>query len=352
MPKYTCALFLFFCFPFLGCVQKIHTDILNGTATNTERASITVDKVKQLVNNKAEFTLIDSRSHEEYTKSHLPSAISMPACEGKNHLDQLPEEKNQLLVFYCGWPGCSMNDESAAVAAQTGHENIMFMNDGLEKWIQTGLPTIATDDFVQNGNCIIIDLRPARKNTVQRVPRSISIPSPELSEQLNTLSKEAAIVLYSDHAQESRDALAQFRSAGFDTIAMVEGNFKGWKQRGNPITSGPVVTTTNWTKKKGKGKVTLAEFKRALAGRIDAILLDVRTNQEVATGKLPETLHIPLEDLTEREDELPKDKKIYIHCTNGSRADMASRILREDGYTTFALHATLKCDKGGCELLD
>jgi rhodanese-related sulfurtransferase len=159
-------------------------------------------------------------------------------------------------------------------------------------------------------------------------------------------------VLYSDHAQESQDALAQFRSAGFDNVSLVKGNFNGWKQRNNPITSGSVVTTATWIKKPGKGKITLAEFKRAQAGQIDAVLLDVRTTDEVAAGKLPGTIHIPLEDLAEREDELPADKKIYIHCSNGSRAELASWILRGNGYNTFTLQATLECNNGECELLD
>lgn len=351
MIKFHCTLFLLLSFiPFIGCVQNQNTATLERSTIDRGGAEVTVKKVKQLVDNNGKFTLIDSRPKEEYTTSHLPSAISMTACEGDEHLELLPEEKDQLLVFYCGWFGCSMNTLAADIASQAGYTKIRFMKGGVEEWIKAGFPTSATDDFVQKGHCILIDLRPARKDTVQRIPRSVSIPFPTLTERIDEFSKKAVVVVYSDHGQESRDALAEFRAAGFTKVSMVENNFQGWKQRGNPVTSGSIVTTINWKQKPVKGEVTLIEFKNALNGKVDAVLLDVRTSEEVATGKLQQTLHIPLEDLSDRKNELPRDKKIFIHCSSGSRADMAGRILRRNGYTCFALGATLECEGGDCEL--
>ena len=348
--KFNQYLPILLCLLFFGCVQNQYTDIQGGATNTTGGIEITVKKVKQLIDNKTDFTLIDSRSKGEYAKSHLPAALSMPACDGDEYLELLPEEKDQLLVFYCGWPACSMNTQASALAQQAGYTNIRFMKDGVEGWIKAGFPTSATDFFVQKGHCILIDLRPARKDTVQRIPRSVSIPFPTLTKKIDTLSKRAVVVVYSDHAQESRDALAKLRAAGFTKVSMVEGNFQGWKQRGNPVTSGPIVTTVNWTQKPVKGEVTLVEFKNALNGKIDAVLLDVRTSEEVATGKLLKTIHIPLEELASRKNELPRDKKIFIHCSSGSRADMAGRILRRNGFTSFTLRATLECEGGDCEL--
>jgi rhodanese-related sulfurtransferase len=336
--------------PFVGCVHNQNTAPFAGSTSNSGDAEITVKDIKQLLDNEINFTLIDSRITEEYAQSHLPTALSMPACNEGKHLLLLPEEKGQLLVFYCGWPACSMNTQAATFAKQAGYTNIRFMKDGLEGWINASFPTSATDNFVQKGHCILIDLRVDYKDTVQRIPRSVSIPFPTLTERVKGLPQKAVIVVYSDRAEESYEALAKLRRAGFTKVSMVEGNFQGWKQRENPITSGPIVTTVNWIHKPVKNEVTLIEFKKALKGKVNAVLLDVRINEEVATGNLLKTKHIPLEELTRRKNELPRNKKIFIHCSSGSRADMANRILRKDGYTSFALHATLECKYGDCEL--
>jgi len=338
---------------FVGCVHNQNTGSFEGSTSDNGEAEITVKDVKQLRDNETNFTLIDSRIKGEYAQSHLPAALSLPACnEGKQQLLSLPEEKEQLLIFYCGWPACSMNTQAATFAKQAGYTNIRFMKDGLEGWIKAGFPTSATDNFVQKGHRILIDLRVDYKEIVQRIPRSVSIPFPTLTEKVNSLPQKAVIVVYSDRADESYEALAKLRTAGFTKVSMVEGNFQGWKQRGNPVTTDPIVTTVNWTQKPVKNEVTLVEFKKALKGKVNAVLLDVRTDEEVATGNLLKTKHIPLEELTSRKNELPRNKKIFIHCSSGPRADMANSILRKNGYTSFALHATLECKYGDCELTD
>ena len=48
--------------------------------------------------------------------------------------------------------------------------------------------------------------------------------------------------------------------------------------------------------------------------RGDAVILDVRPEPEYAGGHLPGALHIPLEELTDRLAELPRDREIVAYC--------------------------------------
>lgn len=83
----------------------------------------------------------------------------------------------------------------------------------------------------------------------------------------------------------------------------------------------------------------------------DKVLLDVRTVEEHALGSIPGAVNIPLDDLRERIDELPKDKEIIIFCAVGLRGYLALRILQgrdftglrnlSGGYNTYRL-ATMK----------
>ena len=67
--------------------------------------------------------------------------------------------------------------------------------------------------------------------------------------------------------------------------------------------------------------------------RNQVMLLDVRTAEEFSFGSLPGAVNIPLDDLRERMQELPKDKEIIVFCAVGLRGYLAQRILRGHGFT-------------------
>jgi len=49
--------------------------------------------------------IIDSRpKRAKYDKGYVPTAISIPHRKFDEFKDQLPEDKNTLLIFYCGGP--------------------------------------------------------------------------------------------------------------------------------------------------------------------------------------------------------------------------------------------------------
>lgn len=66
-------------------------------------------------------------------------------------------------------------------------------------------------------------------------------------------------------------------------------------------------------------------------------LLDVRTATERARGHIDGFMHIPLDSLRERINELPKDKPVYVHCHSGLRSYIACRILAGNGFDCYNL---------------
>jgi len=63
-----------------------------------------------------------------------------------------------------------------------------------------------------------------------------------------------------------------------------------------------------------------------------AFLLDVREPAEHSAGAVGDALNIPLAQLRERLDELPRDREIWVHCGVGQRAYYACRILSQKGF--------------------
>jgi len=67
----------------------------------------------------------------------------------------------------------------------------------------------------------------------------------------------------------------------------------------------------------------------------DAIVVDVREANEVASGMIRGAIHIPLAQLKERISELEKykDKPIVMACRSGNRSSHALGILRKNGFS-------------------
>lgn len=79
-------------------------------------------------------------------------------------------------------------------------------------------------------------------------------------------------------------------------------------------------------------EITAMELKKEISTGKDLLVLDVRTPQEVALGRLECCVHIPLQDLAARMDELDKDKDIVVYCKSGGRSRRAIEMLQTNGY--------------------
>lgn len=64
----------------------------------------------------------------------------------------------------------------------------------------------------------------------------------------------------------------------------------------------------------------------------DTIRIDVRTHDEYKLGTIPGFINIPVDELREHLDELPKEKPIVVTCTVGLRGYLAYRILVQNGF--------------------
>lgn len=64
----------------------------------------------------------------------------------------------------------------------------------------------------------------------------------------------------------------------------------------------------------------------------DALLIDVREPDEWAEARIPGARLIPLGELAERLDELPRDATIILQCRSGNRSRSATQALREAGF--------------------
>lgn len=77
-------------------------------------------------------------------------------------------------------------------------------------------------------------------------------------------------------------------------------------------------------------------------------LLDVRNPEELANGRFPDALSIPLNQLRDRVSELDPTKAYIVSCHSGLRSYVAERLLKQKGFKVknldgaFALYKTVR----------
>lgn len=72
------------------------------------------------------------------------------------------------------------------------------------------------------------------------------------------------------------------------------------------------------------------------------LLIDVREPLERDMGYIEGSINIPLGQLRQRLDEIPKDKPVYVTCQVGLRGYLATRILDQNGYESINLDGGYK----------
>ena len=65
----------------------------------------------------------------------------------------------------------------------------------------------------------------------------------------------------------------------------------------------------------------------------DAVLIDVRTEEEYLSGHIEGSINIPVDVLADLKNLLPeKGTHIYLYCRSGNRSARAETILKDQGY--------------------
>lgn len=83
----------------------------------------------------------------------------------------------------------------------------------------------------------------------------------------------------------------------------------------------------------------------------DVQIIDTRTAEEYLQGHLKGALHIPVDELRDRLNEIDKDKELYVYCQSGLRSYLACRILQQHDYVCkniaggYGLYANIEKNK-------
>jgi rhodanese-related sulfurtransferase len=176
-------------------------------------ASVSADYMKKQIDGKADMVIVDSRpKRKKYDKGHLPGAISIPDSQFDKLKGELPQDKEKLVVFYCGGYKCKLSHKSAAKAIALGYTNVKVFSSGYPAWKKTvasAAPvevkagqeegSIDIETFKQimaqkPGSIMLIDVRDKDEFETGSLKDAVNIPVDELEAKIETLPLDKPVV--------------------------------------------------------------------------------------------------------------------------------------------------------------
>jgi hydroxyacylglutathione hydrolase len=136
------------------------------------------------------------------------------------------------------------------------------------------------------------------------------------------LEREWAIVIVAEPGREQEAALRLGR-IGFDNVA---GHLEGGMQA---LDARPELVARI-------ERITAATLAEQLGGPAPPLVLDVRSEREGREERIGGSLNIPLGRLEERLGEVPRERRVVVHCASGYRSSIAASLLRRHGLEEIA----------------
>lgn len=115
-----------------------------AVAAEAEFPDISIKELDKAIKDK-KVVVIDVNGTGSYKKGHLPTAIDY-AAHKKDLAKVLPEDKEILVVAYCGGPSCSAYKAAAKAAKDLGYENVKHLSAGISGWLQAEMPVEKAED--------------------------------------------------------------------------------------------------------------------------------------------------------------------------------------------------------------
>ncbi|HEX4807746.1 MAG TPA: rhodanese-like domain-containing protein [Bryobacteraceae bacterium] len=175
-------------------------------------------------------------------------------------------------------------------------------------------------------NVVLVDLRPVEQFATGFIPGSLNLPSSACLAALagNAFFEGREVVFLSEDERSVNETAAAFQRLGYPAIA-------GW------FTPGILSLWRQHVSKLGQIEEIHAD---TLAVRIAAwktLVLDVRANEDDHTARIPDSIHIPLEELPASIIGLPSETNITVICSTGNQCSFAASLLWRLGYRNLSI---------------
>lgn len=306
--------------------------------------------------------IIDSRPKQaKYDRGHIPMAVSIPNTYFDKMTDQLPKDKNALLIFYCGGLKCKLSHKSAAKAEALGYTNVKVFAEGFPGWLKVKghYASVSTDwmkkQIDSQADMVVVDARPKKKKyDTGHIPTAISVPDTQFDKFKDQLpqDKNKLLVFYCGgyKCKLSHKSAERALAMGYTNVKVYSAGYPEWKAavgvaQTDQASAGQVKAG------KEEGSIDIDAFKKIVADNPESIyLVDVRDKDEFDKGSFKTAVNIPVDQLESKINTLPVDKPIVFVCGTGARSGESFYMLqdlRPEMKNVYYLDAELTIHKDG-----
>jgi rhodanese-related sulfurtransferase len=208
--------------------------------------SVSAAHIKQLIDEKASYALVDARPPRVAGKGMIPTAINISDTEFDKKVNLLPADKATPLIYYCGGLQCTLSDKSAEKARKLGYTNVMTYPPGYPEWEklhggpaataaaaggapaaapaaalapgkEKGSVTVASFEQVWKsspGSVLLVDVRDPKEVAAGSIKGSINIPMNELEKKLDTLPTDKPVVFVCGTGARAGEAYDTVKTLG------------------------------------------------------------------------------------------------------------------------------------------
>ncbi|MEO3795374.1 rhodanese-like domain-containing protein [Nonomuraea sp. B10E15] len=232
-------------------------DFVHGTRA----FPLQVSEAMELIERDDVCYMIDVRLVDEYVAGHVPDALSCPAGQLANAVDEHIGVRDALLV-------CYSNDETrarigAGLLSRIGYRRVAWLTGGIREWSRGGgavvagspqaylddlsLPgpdirTIAADRLQADltaGSRVLVDVRRSSEYALSHIPGSVWVPRGDLERRIETYaSPGTSLAVASDRELRSTLAARTLLSMGYEDVVVLGGGINRWIASGHPVEEG------------------------------------------------------------------------------------------------------------------
>ena len=281
--------------------------------------------------------IIDSRPYKPmYVKGHIPMAVSIPYSQMDKMTDQLPANKDNLLIFYCGGLKCKLSHDAARKAESLGYKNIKVFAEGYPGWLKVpGNYGAVSAEWVKaqvdsGAEMTIVDSRPKKtKYDKGHLPGAVSIPDTQFEQFKDQLpeDKSQLVVFYCGglKCKLSHKSADKAIALGYTNVKVFATGYPAWVAY-----VGKEGADSKIQAGKEEGSIDIAAFQKILSDDPQSIyLVDVRDADEFAAGSFKTAVNIPVENLEAKVKTLPADLPIVFVCSTGARSGESYYMLQD-----------------------
>src|SRR5437762_907015 len=175
-------------------------------------------------------------------------------------------------------------------------------------------------EALQKKGAIVLDTRPAAQYGAGHVPGSLHIGlSGQFASWAGALvSPGTPMLIVAEDEEQVREARLRLARVGLDNVAgYLAGGILEWDRAGLRLATLEQINVTELDERLREGAVRV---------------VDVRRPGEWQSGHIATALHLPLNDLAEKADDLSREEPLAVVCAGGFRSSIGTSLLERQGF--------------------